>query len=166
MSKKLGLALGGGGARGVVHIGFLKALEEAGIKPDYISGTSMGAVVGGCYAAGISVDEIREAVLKLKTMDLVDLNAMAFTRLSLLRSKKLQNLFLKYLGDIKFEELNIPLPVLPSICIPATYMCSIRAALRQACRRLHVFPAYLSRLNMKACCSSTAACSAGCLCGR
>ena len=59
----MGLALGGGGARGVVHIGFLKALEEAGIKPDYISGTSMGAVVGSCYAAGISVDEIREAVL-------------------------------------------------------------------------------------------------------
>ena len=46
MSKKLGLALGGGGARGVVHIGFLKALEEEGIKPYCISGTSMGAVVG------------------------------------------------------------------------------------------------------------------------
>ena len=47
MSKKLGLALGSGGARGVAHAGLLKALEEQGIKPDFISGCSMGAVVGG-----------------------------------------------------------------------------------------------------------------------
>jgi len=46
VSKKLGLALGAGGSRGVAHIGFLKALEEEGIKPDYIAGTSMGSVVG------------------------------------------------------------------------------------------------------------------------
>ena len=44
--KKLGLALGAGGSRGVAHIGFLKALEEEGIKPDYICGCSMGSVVG------------------------------------------------------------------------------------------------------------------------
>ena len=45
MSKKLGLALGAGGARGVAHIGFLKALEEEGIRPSYISGSSMGSIV-------------------------------------------------------------------------------------------------------------------------
>ena len=60
MSKTLGLALGSGGARGVAHIGFLQALEEAGIKPDYISGCSMGAVIGGCYASGISAMEIKD----------------------------------------------------------------------------------------------------------
>ena len=52
MSKKLGLALGSGGARGVAHVGFLQALEEEGIKPDFIAGCSMGAVVGGCYRKG------------------------------------------------------------------------------------------------------------------
>ena len=88
MSKKLGLALGGGGARGVVHIGFLKALEEEGIKPYCISGTSMGAVVGGCYAAGIPIDDIRDIILNLKTADIIDINALPFTRLSVLRSKK------------------------------------------------------------------------------
>lgn len=108
MSKKLGLALGGGGARGVVHIGFLKVLEEEGIKPYCISGTSMGAVVGGCYAAGIPIDDIRDIILKLKTGDIVDINALPFTRLSVLRSKKLQKLFIKNLGDIRFEDLNIP----------------------------------------------------------
>ena len=108
MSKKLGLALGGGGARGVVHIGFLKALEEEGIKPYCISGTSMGAVVGGCYASGMPIDKIRDIVLSLKTMDIVDIDAMPFTRLSLLRSKKLQKLFLKHVGDVQFSDLKIP----------------------------------------------------------
>ena len=57
MSKTLGLALGSGGARGVAHAGFLEALEEENIKPDFISGCSMGAVVGGCYASGMTVPE-------------------------------------------------------------------------------------------------------------
>ncbi|MCD7729266.1 MAG: patatin-like phospholipase family protein [Clostridia bacterium] len=108
MSKKLGLALGGGGARGVAHIGILKALEEEGIKPYCISGTSMGAVVGGCYACGIDVDTIREVVLKLRLSDLVDVNVAPYTRLSILRSKKLQKLFLQYIGDKQFSDLKIP----------------------------------------------------------
>ncbi|MCK5494963.1 MAG: patatin-like phospholipase family protein, partial [Hyphomicrobiaceae bacterium] len=49
---KIGLALGGGAARGWAHIGVVKALVDAGIKPDIVVGTSMGAVVGACYAAG------------------------------------------------------------------------------------------------------------------
>ena len=51
-SCKIGLALGGGSARGWAHIGVLRALNEAGIYPDIIAGTSIGAVVGGCYVAG------------------------------------------------------------------------------------------------------------------
>ena len=55
---KVGLALGGGGARGAAHIGVLKALEQLDIPVDYIAGTSMGAVVGGLYASGMSPEEI------------------------------------------------------------------------------------------------------------
>lgn len=108
MSKKLGLALGGGGARGVVHIGFLKALEEEGLKPYCVSGTSMGAVVGGSYACGIPIDEIRDIILNLKTMDILDINALPFSRLSILRSNKLQKLLIKHIGDKKFEDLEMP----------------------------------------------------------
>src|SRR6266542_1719062 len=55
---KIGLALGGGGARGCAHVGVLRVLEQMHVPIDYIPGTSMGAIVGGLYASGLSVDEI------------------------------------------------------------------------------------------------------------
>ena len=57
---KIGLVLSGGGAKGLAHIGVLKVLEEAGIRPDYIAGTSMGGIVGGLYAIGYSVDSLEK----------------------------------------------------------------------------------------------------------
>jgi NTE family protein len=61
-SKKVGLVLSGGGALGFAHIGAIKALEEYGIEPKYIAGTSMGAIIGVMYAAGYSADEIMQIV--------------------------------------------------------------------------------------------------------
>lgn len=55
---KIGLVLGGGGAKGAAEVGVLKVLEEKGIRPDYIAGTSVGAIVGGLYACGYSADEL------------------------------------------------------------------------------------------------------------
>lgn len=63
---KIGLALSGGGARGASHVGVLKALEEMHIPIDYVAGTSMGSIIGGLYASGMTPDEIETA---LKTMD-------------------------------------------------------------------------------------------------
>jgi len=62
-SQKVGLVLSGGGAKGVAHLGVLKALEENNIPIDYIVGTSMGGIIGGLYAAGYSPAEIEELVL-------------------------------------------------------------------------------------------------------
>ena len=58
---KIGLVLSGGAARGLAHVGVLKALEEQGIHIDAIAGTSMGAVIGGLYASGYKIDEIGRA---------------------------------------------------------------------------------------------------------
>ena len=59
---KIGVVLSGGGAKGISHIGVLKAMEKAGIRPDYITGTSMGAVIGGLYAMGYSADTLQKIV--------------------------------------------------------------------------------------------------------
>ena len=66
LRPKIGLALSGGGARGAAHIGVLRLLEEMQIPIDYIAGTSMGSIIGGLYASGMTPDEIEEA---LKSMD-------------------------------------------------------------------------------------------------
>ena len=67
---RIGLVLGGGGARGAAHVGALKVLEEAQIPIDYIAGTSMGAIVGAAYASGMSPDEIESTLLDINWRDL------------------------------------------------------------------------------------------------
>lgn len=66
---KWGLALSGGGAKGFAHIGAIQVLEEKGIVPDIISGTSAGAVVGAFYAAGFSLSEIMKMFMKYEVRD-------------------------------------------------------------------------------------------------
>ena len=63
---KIGLVLSGGGAKGLAHIGVLKVLEEAGIRPDFIAGTSMGGIVGGLYAIGYSADSLEKIAKNTK----------------------------------------------------------------------------------------------------
>ena len=63
---KIGYVLSGGGAKGMAHVGVLKVLEEVGLQPDYITGTSMGSIMGGLYAIGYSADEI---ALLIETID-------------------------------------------------------------------------------------------------
>jgi NTE family protein len=67
---KIGLALSGGGARGSAHLGILKVLEELNIPVDYIAGTSMGSIIGGLYASGMSVDEIEQALVDIQWEDI------------------------------------------------------------------------------------------------
>ncbi len=62
MAQSVGLVLSGGGAKGLAHIGVIKALEENGIPIDYVGGTSMGAIIGGCYAMGMTSDEMIEII--------------------------------------------------------------------------------------------------------
>ena len=62
LNDNLGVVFSGGGALGLAHIGAIKALEEYGIEPKYVAGTSMGAIIGVMYAAGYSADEIMEIV--------------------------------------------------------------------------------------------------------
>ena len=108
MSKTLGLALGSGGSRGVCHAGFLLALEEAGIKPDYISGCSMGAVIGGCYASGMTAAEIKSEILDIRMRDILDVSPAIITKMSLLRSKKIRDLLVEYLRVKNLEDMQIP----------------------------------------------------------
>ncbi len=109
MSKKLGLALGSGGARGVSHVGFLQALTEEGIRADYVSGCSMGSIVGACYCAGIPMEEVKTRVLDLKLSKIASLNVNPIRANGLFRMAKARKLIESYLGaDRAFDSLSTP----------------------------------------------------------
>ncbi len=75
---KVGLVLSGGGAKGLAHIGVLKEIEKAGIELDYIGGTSMGAIIGGLFAAGYTASELEEIALKTDFLTILqDINPRA-----------------------------------------------------------------------------------------
>lgn len=103
---KIGLALGGGAARGWSHIGVLRALEEAGIRPHVIAGTSIGAVVGGCYAAG-HLDEIEAFARELtrrRVWGFLDFN-LAGT--GLITGTRLTERLIATVGTQKIQDLDI-----------------------------------------------------------
>ena len=115
--KRVGLALSGGGARGLAHIGVLQVLAEAGIAVDYITGTSMGGVIATGYAAGISPDEMAE-IARTKAVGLRSLVRMidigmprrgSPPRKGLLQGKQVEQWVKDFLGVRRFEDLRIPL---------------------------------------------------------
>ena len=107
MSKKLGLALGSGGARGVAHLGLIKALEDAGIEIDCIAGCSMGAVVGGVYASGGSVERMYEVVKRVKKRDIISINPAALFEMGILKSGKVFKMLDEHLATKNIEDFPI-----------------------------------------------------------
>src|SRR3954470_978064 len=103
---KIGLALGGGAARGWAHIGVMRVLEREGIVPDVIAGSSVGAVVGGCYAAG-KLDEVEafaRSLTKRRVMGLLDFHISGS---GLIGGDRLRRLLERDLGPMRVEDLPI-----------------------------------------------------------
>lgn len=105
---KIGLALGGGFARGIAHIGVLRALEQNGIPIDYISGTSAGALAGIAYASGLPFEEVvnRAAALRFGNF-----GQWRFSWLGLASNQRLEFYPKRYLNISTFEELRIPVTI-------------------------------------------------------
>jgi len=113
IKPRIGLALGGGGARGLAHIGVLKALEEAGIEIDMVTGASMGGVIAAAYTVGIPVTELEEiAEYYAKPQHLVQLvDPTPFNR-GILQGKRVRQFLESKLGaGTTFENLRMPLAV-------------------------------------------------------
>lgn len=106
MNKNISLVLGSGGARGLAHIGVIQCLEEQGYEIKYISGSSMGAVIGGIYAAG-ELDLYTEWVSVLKRSDIVRLLDISFSKQSIFKGDKIIEVLRKMIGDYNIEDLSI-----------------------------------------------------------
>lgn len=102
---KVGVVLSGGGAKGYAHIGALKVLEEAGVKIDYIGGTSMGAIVGALYASGYSADELRDIMYSLDLNDMI-MNEKSRRELPFFDKTYRE----KYILELPFDDFRLRFP--------------------------------------------------------
>lgn len=105
---KVGLALSGGGARGFAHPGALKAIEDRGLKPEIISGTSAGALAGVFYADGYAPEEIVSLFVGRELKEFIELQV---PKMAFFSTAGIRRFLKKYLRARNFEDLQIPLKV-------------------------------------------------------
>ena len=108
--KHVGVALGGGGAKGLSHIAFLKALDELGVRPAVIAGTSIGAVIGGFYAAGVSGKKLEQLLHGVGFKDLykIVLDFSILSNSAIFTGKAVENFLARQIPCRSFEEAEIP----------------------------------------------------------
>src|SRR5271154_3026572 len=103
---RVGLALAGGFARGIAHIGVLRVLREAGIPIDFVAGTSVGALIGAAFCAGTSLDEMERIGT---TTSFTDFGRWTPSWLGLATNQRLERFLAKFTPVKTFEEMAIPL---------------------------------------------------------
>jgi NTE family protein len=105
---KLGIALGGGFARGIAHIGALRVLEEENIPVDYVAGTSVGAIIGAAYCGGMTAAELEEMACGVRFRDF---GRLTLSRYGFYNTDRMARIFSRVLKKHTFEELKIPLAI-------------------------------------------------------
>ncbi|MGO4705876.1 patatin-like phospholipase family protein [Microvirga sp. 2MCAF38] len=136
---KIGLALGGGAARGWSHIGVVRVLAEAGIIPDVIAGCSIGAVVGGCFAAG-RLDEIEAFALSLTKRRVMGLLDFHISGSGLIAGGRLQRLLEENLTDQRVETLPMKFCTIATELATGHEVWLTRGQLVQAMRASYALP--------------------------
>ena len=104
----IGLALSGGGPRGFAHVGVLKAFEENQIRPDMISGTSIGALIGSAYAFGASIEAIHKKALE---MSWSSVSSFSLSKFGLLSNRVIGEIVRELAGEVSIEDSPIPLSI-------------------------------------------------------
>jgi NTE family protein len=107
--KKVGLALGGGYARGLAHIGVIELLEKEGIPIDLIAGTSIGALIGALYSHKLDISEIKKQAKQLDAVGVTALVDLTLPRSGIIGGKRIFNFLHRLLGETQFTDLKLPL---------------------------------------------------------
>lgn len=144
---KIGLALGGGVARGWAHIGVLRVLDEAGLKPDVVAGCSIGAVVGGCYAAG-KLDELENFARSLTKRRIMGLLDFHLTGSGLIGGDRLKRLLGTDLGEQKITDLPIRFATVATELHTGHEIWLTRGPLVEAMRASYALPGVFDPVRM------------------
>ncbi|MGI9462340.1 MAG: patatin-like phospholipase family protein [Aestuariivirgaceae bacterium] len=121
----IGLALGAGAARGWTHIGVIERLEEAGIVPSVVAGTSIGALIGGCYAADL-LGELKEFALTLTRRHMFSFLDISWGGSGLISGDRLSSLLDDHMGEMQFTDMRVPF-----ICIATELLTGHEIWLRE-----------------------------------
>jgi NTE family protein len=134
---KIGIALGGGFARGLAHIGVLRVLTEEGIPIDYIAGTSVGSIIGASYCSGISAREMQEiaGIVRFKDFARWSLNKLGFCT-----NDRMDNFLCKIVKCKTFEELHTPLAVVATDFVTGEAVVFRTGPIVQAVRASCAYP--------------------------
>lgn len=146
---KIGLALGGGGAKGLAHIEFLKVFDELGVKPNMIVGTSMGALIGSLYASGKSAQYLDILATNFHRMDFFKMTDISLSKKGLVKGKKISNWIQKELAVSKFKELNIPMKIIATDFTNAKPVVMKRGDLLTAIRASIAVPGIFEPVQIK-----------------
>ncbi|MFZ3034063.1 MAG: patatin-like phospholipase family protein [Parvibaculum sp.] len=140
---KIGIALGSGVARGWAHIGVLRVLGNAGIVPDIVSGTSIGAVVGGCHVAN-RLEPLEEFARSLTRRRLVSVIDFRFRSSGLIGDSKLEAILYKYLGGLQLEDMERTFIAVATELSTGHEVWMHEGSLVQAIRASYALPGVLS----------------------
>lgn len=102
--KKIGLVLSGGSAYGFAHIGALEVFEKNKIVFDVVTGTSMGAIIGGLYVSGLNAKQMREIITSFTRNKVIDLDMFGYLNGGFVPGNKIKKYFKKYVGEKKIED--------------------------------------------------------------
>lgn len=141
---KFGLALGGGGARGAAHIGVLIELENMGLKPDFVTGTSIGGLVGALIADGLDSTQIIQV---FRRMRFGKLYSPPWLKPAFMNNDKLQKLLEKSLGRPTFADLKIPLAVVTTNLVTRREVILKEGDVVQAVLATTAFPVVLPHVD-------------------
>lgn len=144
LDRLVGLALSGGAARGMSHIGVLRVLEEEGIVPDVISGTSIGALVGGMWASGKNSQVLERIARKIKRKEFFSVLDLAFPPSpGLLRGRKIDAFIRGIFGEMRFRDMVVPLRVVATDIDTADEVVFDRGSVAEAIRASVAIPGIL-----------------------
>lgn len=139
MGKKVALVLGGGGARGLAHIGVIRELVRHGFEISSVAGTSMGAVVGGMYAAG-KMDEYETWMRSLSKFDVFSLMDFTFSTEGIIKAERVLNEIKKFIPDRLIEELPIRFAAVTSDILKGEEVVLTEGSLFEAIRASIAIP--------------------------
>jgi NTE family protein len=142
----IGLALSGGATHGAAHIGVLQVLEREGIRPDFVAGTSAGALIGAAYCAGVPLEDIERLFLSVEWPHLLKISLKP--KLSIFNTQPMETFLKEKIGDFSFEDLKIPLAVIACDISTGERIILNEGPLAQAIRASSAIPALFSPVEI------------------